>query len=91
MKNVLNGIIPETKEFLNKEEQWNDYVLISLRKSEGISLKGTQEKFGDEIAEMLKKKIPCMPEEWFTFQTDSISLSPEGMLVYNYIARELFL
>lgn len=91
MKNIFSGIIPETKEFLNKEEQWNDYVLISLRKSEGISIKETQEKFGDEIAEMLKKKIPCMPEEWFTFQTDSISLSPEGMLVYNYIARELFL
>lgn len=66
---------------------YEEYAMLRLRLSEGLKLSEYKARGGD--ADMLKHALGTIPCEYFLFDGDKISLTPEGFLVSNMIIGRL--
>lgn len=82
MKTVLEGKKPLTfTEYLEKEEAFEDKILMGLRLQEGISLTNIKERFGTKLR---SDKLDSLMEGGFLeLSGDFIRLSKKGILVSN--------
>jgi oxygen-independent coproporphyrinogen-3 oxidase len=82
MKAVLEGKNPLSfTEYLEKEEAFEDKILMGLRLREGISLRGLKERFGTELH--LNKLDSLLDSGFLEFSGDLLRLSKKGVLVSN--------
>ena len=91
-QSLNQGVIPFEKEVISETMRLNEYVMVSLRTSEGISLLHLEEQFGEaerkrilETSEKYRLPGKLMEEEGFLRLTD------EGKLYADGIAADLFL
>ena len=79
-------------EDLNNVDQFNEYLMTSLRTVWGVSFDYVQNRFGIEYLLYLKKSIVSFTEsEDVVLGENGIVLSQQGKLITDHILRELFL
>jgi len=90
-KSVQEGVVPSTSEELTFTQQLNEYIMTSIRTSEGTNLELIRERFGENAAiEMGKKTDQYIKRELAYQKGKSIILTTEGKLFADRIAAELF-
>lgn len=68
----------------------DEYIMLSLRLSSGLSLTTLKEKYGKEPVEKIKAKIPFLKEKGLLYlEGDTLSLTESGFLLSNNIIAEL--
>lgn len=88
---IDQGVIPEDKELLTKEQQLNEYIMISLRTMEGMDLARIENFWGkDKIAAMQNKLTVYKNNSLLRQSGTLIQLTDEGMLMADGIAADLF-
>lgn len=84
--------LPETIEQLSNADQFNEYVMTSLRTMWGIDLEKVSAQFGKKPQELILKNIkPYLSDEKVYIDNHHIYLSNKGKLFADGIAAALFL
>ena len=91
IKSLAGGIVPFEIELLTDVQQFNEYVMTSLRTKEGADVVFVREKFGDHSAdELVKNALQFFTKGWMINDDDRLVLTNEGKLFADGIAAELF-
>ena len=77
-------------EILTTNEQFNDYVMVSLRTAEGIDLEYIEKVFGSEfVTECLENSRQYVDSLHLNLSNNRLSLTTSGVLISNQILTEL--
>lgn len=87
IESISKGIIPCEKEQLTRTQQLNEYIMISLRTSEGLSLNKINSDDAIKFKAAAQKYIDA---GLLRFENDSYVLTNEGKLMADGIASSLF-
>lgn len=81
-KSILEkNTLPLEKEILTKEQQFNEFILLSLRQSKGIDLSQIQHYWGKKYYEHILSQLePLKSYHWITTDNSCIKLSTKGKL-----------
>ncbi|MBR7165027.1 MAG: coproporphyrinogen III oxidase family protein, partial [Clostridia bacterium] len=86
--NLFDNI--EAREQLTSGDRLVEYVMLSLRQKEGISLSHLQTLSNEAVAERTEKKFALWQKHGLCVKTkDGYALTPEGFFVSNEIISEL--
>jgi len=94
--NIYIGSLKEEKipfelEELTPVQQLNEYIMTSLRTSEGINILSIKNKWGEKMAEKILSKIDAfIQQNKMTKNKDHLQLTKEGKLLADGIAADLF-
>ena len=78
-------------ETLTATHRFNEYIMTSLRKTEGVDLNAVRENFGERYAdELLPLSKKYIANNWIENAQDKLILTREGKLFADHIASELF-
>jgi oxygen-independent coproporphyrinogen-3 oxidase len=78
------------REELTLNNRYNDFVMVSLRTSEGIDITRLRLEFGSELAEYCLKNIKTfIVSEQVYYSEDKLRLSPSGIQISNLILIQL--
>ncbi len=93
IQQLENNQLPSTAELLNKREQFNELIMISLRLSSGLNLQQLKTQFGNQAYEdLLCMATPFIKKSWLIQSDDNqLLLSRDGKLYADHIAAELFM
>ncbi|MBD0332859.1 MAG: radical SAM family heme chaperone HemW [Chitinophagaceae bacterium] len=86
---INNGVIPFEHEELTNEKRLNEYIMISLRTSEGMDLQVVEKNWGGETRKLIEKKSSLF-NGLIHYQNSVMKLTDKGMLLADRIASELF-
>ncbi len=90
IRSIETGSIPAEREELTVNERYNDFVMVSLRTSEGIDLALLKQHFGYEMMEYcLQCARPFVRDGQLVQANGFLRLSVEGILVSNLVMSEL--
>lgn len=91
MQSIEEGKIPQECEVLTLEQQWNEYIMTSLRTAEGINKKRIADQWGNNACIALNEEIKRFVQTGKIIETEqSWKLSEEGKFLADGIAAELF-
>ncbi|MES2893689.1 MAG: radical SAM family heme chaperone HemW [Bacteroidota bacterium] len=91
IQSLQKNVIPYEEELLTPTQQLNEYIMISLRTSEGINLQQIQNSFNQEAADnLLKTAEPWIQGKKVELRDRSLVLTTEGKLFADGIAADLF-
>ncbi len=91
-KAITNNEVFFEKEELTKNEQYNDYIMISLRTIEGINLEEIKNKFGEDFFNHLMKSAnPFIDDKKLLSVDNRLSLSKNGILISDNIIMNLMI
>jgi len=92
LTSIANKQLPETIEQLSKADQFNEYVMTSLRTMWGIDLEKVSNEFGEKPKELILRHIkPYLSDEKVYIDNQKIYLNNKGKLFADGIAAALFL
>lgn len=78
-------------EVLDKIEQLNEYIMVSLRRIEGINLSKIAQTWGEKEANRIEKSCkPFVERGWLVKNGDNFAIPAEHFLVSDTIIGELF-
>jgi oxygen-independent coproporphyrinogen-3 oxidase len=91
IQSLKNNTIPFEEEILTQMQQLNEYIMTSLRTSEGLSLTTVKNRFGKKISNDLQSGS----KKWeaggkLLLIEERIVLTKEGKLFADGIAADLF-
>ncbi len=82
-------IIEENRE-INEDEKINEYIMLKLRLTQGLSVNGFKYRFNKDFSEIFEKELKLYIDNGFMqFQNGHYSFTPKGMYVSNYILSTL--
>ncbi|MDP4261103.1 MAG: radical SAM family heme chaperone HemW [Bacteroidota bacterium] len=84
---ITKGVIPCEIEILSPLQKLNEYIMTSLRTSEGLYLGGIDKEIKSRLIEMSGKYIKQNLVKW---EDDFLVLTKEGKLLADGIAADLF-
>ena len=91
LKNVLDNVNGYTTEVLSADEKWNEFVMISIRTMEGLSIERSDKEFGvDRTAKLLRGSAPWIETGKMIMKDNHLVLTDEGKLFADGIASSLF-
>lgn len=91
LASIAKDILPFEIEILTATQRLNEYVMISLRTMEGISLAHITHVFGGEITRKLMQAAqPHIYRGHLVLTGDHLILTPEGKFLADGIAADLF-
>lgn len=91
IQSVNNGAAQREIEFLTQTQKLNEYIMISLRRIEGLDLEFMERNWGLDIRERLVKGIDTFYKNGLMHLSNSkVRLTDEGMLRADGIAAYLF-
>jgi oxygen-independent coproporphyrinogen-3 oxidase len=91
MNSLENGNIPSENEVLSTAQQINEFIMISLRTSEGLDLEKVKDKFGEsEAVRILKDADKYIQTGSIRKKETILYLNQEGKLMADGIASGLF-
>ncbi len=80
------------KEFLTRDDKYNEYVMTSLRTSWGCSIEKIHDEYGAQYSDYFLKNVRKYVDEGkMIVNKDRFRLSEEGLLFADGIAADLFL
>ena len=78
------------REELTIQDRYNDFVMVSLRTSEGIDLKKLEHDFGLKLAKYCLRNIkPFIDTKKVDFSDNKLRLTSDGILISNQILVQL--
>ena len=82
-------------EELTERDRLNEYLMVSLRRAEGISLDRIRREWGEEhAAEIVQKALPMLHSGWLASRTDEsgewLRIPPENFLVSDAVISTFF-
>jgi len=91
IKSLQNNSIPFEEETLTMVQQLNEYIMTSLRTTEGLNLDKVNDKFGKSYKdELLAKSNKYVIANKLSTRYSSLILTTEGKLFADGIAADLF-
>jgi oxygen-independent coproporphyrinogen-3 oxidase len=91
VQSLLKNIIPFEEEILTETQQLNEYIMTSLRTTEGLDLHFVNAKFGKTNCEQLKAgSLKYIESRKLMFEDEKLILTREGKLFADGIAADLF-
>lgn len=91
ISSISTGVVPSEIEQLDQKARHNEYVMISLRKKEGINREKFRSIFGAPLLATLEQQISkYLANDWVITDGDNYRLSNEGKLFADGIAADLF-
>ncbi|WP_290700611.1 radical SAM family heme chaperone HemW [Lacinutrix sp.] len=92
IKAIQNNTLPIEKETLTKTDQYNEYVMTSLRASWGISIEKIRTDFGTTFETYLFKQAQKYIDEHLLYIEDKkLKVTKKGKFLSDGIASDLFL
>ncbi len=91
VNSIQQGWLPYEEETLSEAQQYNEYIMTSLRTTEGISLQYINETFGSH--QLMKLVATCasfVSQGQLIIKKEFIQLTREGKLFADGIASSLF-
>lgn len=90
---IALGTIPSNQEKLSREDQLNEYIMVSLRTMWGLSIKHIENRFGEPTAADVRQELlPFVKSGHITLGSDDVAtLSKAGKLIADHIISELFI
>jgi oxygen-independent coproporphyrinogen III oxidase len=80
------------EEVLTKNDLYNDYILTSIRTSDGVSLKHIQQTHGEDFAaHFLRQVIGCLDKEYVVSQQSVYILTDTGKIMADSVAADLMI
>lgn len=90
LENILSGTYGE-KEELSERDLYNEFIMLSLRRADGIDYKTVKKRFGKEKLITLKEKIANFSRNGSIIDTDDRAFIPSYyFLRSDHIISELF-
>ncbi|MGL6022380.1 MAG: hypothetical protein ACRC0A_04675, partial [Chitinophagaceae bacterium] len=91
-KHILEkNILPLTQEILSKKQQFNEFILLSLRQHKGIDMKYIKQYWGITYHKHIIKQIKALKlKGWIIEEKENIRLSVQGMLFCDKATLSLF-
>ena len=87
---IDNGSTFFEREELSTNERYNDFVMVSLRTSEGLDMKLLEQEFGEELVSYCLRNIKTfMDSEKVYYSDGKLRLSAEGIQISNLILIQL--
>lgn len=86
----LENIVYE-KEFLDKDMQFNEFVMTSLRTVFGCSLTEIEKCFGKKYLNHLFESLKHIPEDYYFIDKNTLILSDKGLAFADAVAVDLAL
>ncbi len=78
------------KEYIDKDGEALERIMLGLRLSEGISLRDYKLEFGIDLAEKYSQKLDTLKTYGYVVISDGrLALTKEGFYISNYIINEL--
>lgn len=91
IQSLHNNTVPFEKEILTETQRLNEYIMTSLRTSEGISLQYVQQLSGETISRLIKESSRRYIDQALMIEeNDHYKLTQEGKLFADGIAGDLF-
>jgi oxygen-independent coproporphyrinogen III oxidase len=91
IKGIIEGTPGREVEVLTTEQKFNEYVMISLRTIEGMSIDEIERGWGSEWRDFVKMMMTKYVEQGLVAAKDNrFQLTREGMLFADGIASDLF-
>ena len=90
IQSLLQNIIPAETERLTTVQRLNEYIMTSLRTTEGTDLSHIQTRFGATYAQRLLATAQPYMNEKLIMQNNSLRLTNAGKLFADGIAANLF-
>lgn len=88
---VQSGKLNFEKEILDEKSRLNEYIMTGLRTKWGIDIKHIQQNFSFSFADVYGEKIQQLESEGkLILESNTIRLSPEGLLFADGIASDFF-
>ncbi len=84
---LLDGTVPFEKEDLTSSQKFNEYIMTSLRTSEGLNLDKLEKEKSDQL---IKKAVNYTDRGLMIKKENFLVLTKEGKLLADGIASELF-
>ncbi len=79
-------------EDLDIKTRYNEYLMLSFRTYQGVSIPVTSREFGEKYTSFFERQItPLLHTDWLIRRDDSVILTPAGWLVSDYIVSRLLL
>jgi len=92
MESLQSGISYSETEELTEKERYHDYLIISLRTSDGADPRVIRDRFGVAVRDHFLRTAAKFLKEGLLFQREGkVVIDPEGWLMADHIMRELFL
>jgi oxygen-independent coproporphyrinogen-3 oxidase len=86
-----NGLLERETESLTRDQQLNEYIMISLRTREGMNLERIEKLWGSKERARIERQLKNFPPGSLVFlDHTTVSLTDEGMLMADGMARDLF-
>ena len=90
IKAINSGSAFYELEELSLNDRYNDFVMVSLRTSEGLDVKIMEKEFGQELAEYCLQNIKTfMDSEQVYYSDGKLRLTVEGIQISNLILIQL--
>lgn len=88
---LMRGQVPFEQEVLSPTQQFNEYIMTSLRTMEGTDVSLTEQKFGKKhAADLLRHTAKFIERGWMRNNENHLVLTREGKLFADGIAADLF-
>jgi putative oxygen-independent coproporphyrinogen III oxidase len=92
MNSLEKGSLLSEKEELTEKERYHDYLITSLRTSEGADLSLIRDRFGESVLKYFTEKSAKFLSDGLLIQKQGrVAIDPDGWLLADHIMRELFL
>lgn len=83
--------LPLTYEKLSPAEQWNEFIMIAVRTSEGIDLLELENRWGKkDVDQLLQDATINMERQLLQIENNHLQLTKEGKLLADQIAADFF-
>ena len=90
-QSIKNKLVPFELENLSKDEKFNEYMMIALRKSEGFSTKYIKDVFGEKYLQSVLSIVPkYLALNQLTATATGFTLTKEAKFFADGIASDFF-
>src|SRR5205085_11523782 len=91
LRQQKEGNVARESEELTSIQSLNEYIMISLRTSEGMNLQLIEKKWGSNESNRIKNQLlPFIQEGLLILDQSTATLTDEGMLRADGMAAEMF-
>tara|TARA_B100001750_G_scaffold243926_1_gene260179 strand:+ start:933 stop:2054 length:1122 start_codon:yes stop_codon:yes gene_type:complete len=90
INSIEKNIIPFKIEKLSEENKLNEYLLTSIRTSNGVNKNFINKNFNSKLISLLKRKLKNIPREFIIENENNIKLTNRGKCFADKITRDLF-
>jgi len=87
---IKKNIIPFKVEKLSEKNKFNEYLLTSIRTSEGVNKNFINKNFNSKLNSFLEQKLKTIPKGFIINNKNNIKLTNKGKCFADKITRDLF-